>query len=137
MSRMFAVLMMILFSGCVFAFDNEKDKSIRFEETPLKNADIHCDNDDDLLPERNDFELIDYSVMSNEQGERFALVTIKNKSSGQRFFVNNDLVALLGNCSRVLAHEFEPYRLNGGEQITKQIYFGFQRYPIVKLLMDR
>ncbi|TKD45647.1 hypothetical protein [Azotobacter chroococcum] len=136
MSRMFVVLMMILFSYCVFAFDIAKDKSIRFDGTPLKNADIHCDNDDDLLPERNDFELIDYSVMSNEQGERFALVTIKNKSSGQRFFDNNDLVALLGNCSRILAHEFE-YKLNGGERITKQIYFGFQRYPIVKLLMDR
>ena len=124
---------LLFFSVQTAALDSNPDEVIHFDSTPFKHVEMNCDNPDKVSPQKNDFELIDYALMSTEQGERFALVTIKNKTNGQRIFKQNQLMAILGNCSFVFPQKFE-FTLSGNETTTRKIYFGLLRYPIVKII---
>ena len=118
------------------ADDNLRNNIIRFEDSELRDSQLYCDdNKFNLEPKRNQFDLVDYSVMGTENGERFALITIENTSQGQRIFSNEHVVAVLGNCKRIAPLDFR-YKMDSGEVISREIYFGYQRYPIVQLLMD-
>ena len=125
----------LLGSLAVNAEDLYSDTSLKFENLPFKNAEINCDNDDRLDPKSNDFELHDYAVMSSELGERFALLMIKNTSSGQRILNQEHIVAIFGNCERKLPNTFEQ-KFSSGESLTVTVNFGLNRFPIVKLLME-
>ncbi|WP_333608650.1 hypothetical protein [Arsukibacterium sp.] len=71
--------------------------------------------------------------MAANNGERVALVTLRNGASGQRIFNQEHIVAVLGDCSRMLPIAFE-LRLNAREQRSIQIHFGQQQQPVLQLL---
>ena len=111
----------------------ETDKTLSFEVTPYKHTKIYCENDDNIKPSKNDFELLDYTALSSEQGDRFVLVTIKNTSSGQRLFNQSSVVAILSDCTRIRPLNIE-LTFSGNEVLTKQLNFGINKYPILKLI---
>lgn len=121
-------------SSVVYA--NEQSRALTFEPTPYQNSELFCENDNDILPEKNDFELVHYSIMSSEEGERYAFITLHNTSSGQRLFNQNQLLAVLGDCSRKHPFDIEK-KFVGDETISLQVKFGFSRFPILKLITTR
>lgn len=121
------------FSGYAVALD--KDLTLRFENIPYKNAEVYCENDQKIKPTANDFELIDYTAMSSDQGNRYVLATIRNKSSGQRLFNQNHIIAILGDCSRIKPLSVEQ-KYEGKQTITTQLNFGVSRYPILKVITE-
>ena len=86
------------------------------------------------FPDENDFEFIDYSAMSSEEGERYILATIKNTSTGFRILKQDDIIAILGDCSRITPVPFER-KFKGSEILTLRLYFGLKKYPILKVLI--
>ena len=130
----FSLLLIFFLANTSLADDSLRNNIIRFEDSELRDSHLFCDDKYDLEPKRNQFNLMDYSVMGTENGERFALITIENTSHGQRIFSNEHVVAVLGNCERVAPLEFR-HKMDSGEIISREIYFGYQRYPIVQLLM--
>ncbi|BCD95932.1 hypothetical protein [Marinagarivorans cellulosilyticus] len=115
------------------AFSSEVVNTLSFEVTPHKNSQLHCQNDDNIKPEKSDFELVDYTAMSSEIGERVILVTLKNRSTGQRIFNHKQVIAILGDCTRKHPQAIEQ-KFAGGEIITTQLHFGYSKYPLLKLL---
>lgn len=111
----------------------DKDKTLRFEVTPYKNSQVYCDNNKRIKPTKNDFELLDYTAMSSDQGDRIVLVTLKNVSNGQRLFNQSHIIAVLGDCSRTAPANIEK-KFSGSEILTIRLNFGLNRYPILKLL---
>lgn len=126
------VLVFTLITTSVQASD--QSSALKFEDLPYKNTKVHCENDANIFPDENDFEFIDYSAMSSEEGERYILATIKNTSTGFRILKQDDILAILGDCSRITPVAFER-KFKGSEIITLRLYFGINKYPILKVLI--
>ena len=93
---------------------------LQMENAAFKDKPVFCE-EDILNIKRNDFKLIDYELMSSESGERYALVSIKNMSSGRRILKKENLVAIFSNCSSLHPEKIEQ-TLAGNETLTKKIY---------------
>lgn len=94
---------------------------------------LNFDRDDPLAPEPSDFEVLAAAPMSNEVGERWALVTVRNTSVGHRILENDQLVAVFADGSRAPARNL-GIRLAGGERVTQAVRFGIRKFPIIRLL---
>jgi len=126
-------LLVNTFSSAAIAVDT--DLTLRFENIPYKTSEVYCENEQKIKPTTNDFELIDYTAMSSDQGNRYVLATIRNKSSGQRLFNQNHIIAILGDCSRIKPLSVEQ-KFEGKQTITTQLNFGISRYPILKVIVE-
>jgi hypothetical protein len=85
-----------------------------------------------LKPKANEFRMINYSPMSNKIGERWVLVTLRNTSTEQRFLKSEYLVATFANGEQTNPG-FVDHKVDGGGVITRTIYFGINKFPIVLL----
>ncbi len=85
-----------------------------------------------LRPKPSDFEILHFAPMSNKNGERWVLITVKNNAGGHRILKNEHVVAIFANGSQA-----NPVRLNesidGGQTISKAISFGVWRFPVVTI----
>jgi hypothetical protein len=103
------------------------------ENTPRQDTfSFDIDESERLKPRANDFELINYAPMSNKNGERWVLITVKNTSAGRRFLKSEHLVATFVN-----EEQINPIDLNesvdDGKVFSKTIFFGVNKFPIVML----
>ena len=103
------------------------------ENTPRQDTfSFDIDESERLKPRANDFELIHYAPMSNKNGERYVLITVKNTSVGRRFLKSEHIVATFVN-----EEQINPIDLNesvdGGKVFSKTIFFGVNKFPIVML----
>lgn len=87
-----------------------------------------------IRPEPSDFRLEEYTLMSNDLGERWALVTFRNTSTSNRLLKNEHLVATLADGGRVHALNLNE-RLDGGQLFTQAVFFGVWKFPILFLEM--
>jgi limonene-1,2-epoxide hydrolase len=72
--------------------------------------------------------------MSTQNGDRAALVVIKNMASGQRILDSKHIVAIIADGTRVFGNLTDAkVKLAGQEQITIKLEFGTFDYPIVSL----
>ncbi len=111
------------------------DKVLHFDQpqTPLKSLDFK--HDDELEPVLNDFRIIEVSYLSNNIGERWAIVTFENKSSGQRLLKNEVIVATFADGSQTNSLNLHKI-LKGNEHLTKSVFFGIHRFPIVNVRVE-
>jgi hypothetical protein len=103
------------------------------ENTPRQDTfSFDIDEFERLKPRANDFELIHYAPMSNKNGERWVLITVKNTSAGRRFLKSEHIVATFVN-----EEQINPIDLNesvdSGKVFSKTIFFGVNKFPIVML----
>lgn len=64
-------------------------------------------NDSNITPKKGDFKIVNYVLMSNEEGERWAVITLTNLSSGNRELGEEHLLALFADGSRFMPMEFK------------------------------
>ena len=111
-----------------------KDNVLLFDENTPRQDTFSFDIDESkfLKPRANDFELIHYAPMSNKDGERWVLITVKNTSAGRRFLKSEHIVATFANEKQI-----NPIDLNesvdAGKVFSKTIFFGVNKFPIVML----
>lgn len=86
----------------------------------------------DLQPEIGTFSLIEFRPMSNDIGERWALVSVENSSHGERFLKNRHLVATFADGRQAYARNLND-RVGGGELLSKAVFFGHSPFPLVRV----
>ena len=96
---------------------------------------LHFKNDDKLKPVANDFRIVKASYMSNRAGERWAIITFENQSSGQRLLKNEAIVATFADGIQSNAHNLNEI-LKGNEQRTISVFFGNKQFPIVTVQVE-
>lgn len=134
MNQVIVTLLFILLVSSSFAESFSADRVLRFDDSPLIGEAVFCEKDiKEIVPEDNQFQILNLALMSSEQGDRFALITIKNTSVGQRFLKREHLVAIFADCSRRHPVNIE-YKFRGGEVLTREINFGISRFPIIKII---
>ncbi|WP_105188846.1 hypothetical protein [Pseudoalteromonas sp. T1lg48] len=129
-TKAFAVSLLM---ASTYGQTEDADKTLRLDNTPFKNSEIYCENDKELHPFQNEFELLDYYSMSSDEGERQVIVTVENSSSGGRSLNHTHFVAILGNCEHINPMKFER-KFNGKEIVTLTLNFGFSKFPILKVI---
>lgn len=81
-------------------------------------------------PARSDFSVVSQLFLSNEKGNRLAVVSFKNLSSGTRTLSRNDIIAVLANGDKVFPGNVN-FELLGGDEKSTAIDFGYQIFPIL------
>ncbi len=111
----------------------DEDTLLLFDDTPrFDKLSFDIDDSDRLKPKANDFELLHFAPMSNKNGERWVLITVRNTSTGRRFLKSEYIVATFVN-----EEQKNPTGLNesidAGQIFSKAIFFGVNKFPIVML----
>lgn len=113
------------------ANDYDRD-ALTVDKSIAKDLEFQFPNDDNIYPEISDFKVLNYVTMSNEYGERKVTVTLQNQSTGNRIFVNEQIMALYADGSRI-----HPYQtkisFKGKETQTLTLAFGNSKYPILQV----
>lgn len=90
-------------------------------------------NDRNIQPRPGNFQVVNFVPMSSEEGERWAIVTLKNASSGSRIFENHYLIGLFADGDR---REPLAYKqtLEGGEVVSITLAFGRHKFPLLNVV---
>jgi hypothetical protein len=90
-------------------------------------------NDGNVQPRPGNFQVVNYVPMSSEAGERWAIVTLKNASSGSRIFESHYLIGLFADGDR---REPLAYKqtLEGGEIVSVTLAFGRHKFPLLSVM---
>lgn len=90
-------------------------------------------NERNIQPRPGNFQVVNYVPMSSEDGERWAIVTLKNVSSGSRIFESHYLIGLFADGDRrePLAHK---QTLEGGEVVSVTLAFGRSKFPLLSVM---
>lgn len=113
-----------------------ESRNLRFDQSQGLQGGLHFDKDDELEPDKNDFQLVSSAYMSNDLGERWAMLTIENSSSGQRLLKAKNLVARFANGDQAYAINLDEV-LKGKQRLTVAVFFGQHQFPIVDIELDR
>lgn len=125
---MFRVLALLFISfSCASA-----DDVFNIDRVVSENVEIKFTNDDDVQPDRSDFDVVNYVVMSNENGVRKAVVTLKNVSSGSRIFQSEQMLALFADGERRAPVAYKQ-KFKREETISMTLSFGQRLFPILQI----
>lgn len=119
---------LLLFSLCSVAADDTLSIDKMVPQTEV----FAFANDANVQPELGDFEVNNTVLMSNEKGERFAVVTISNLASGRRTITEKHLLALLANGTRIAPEAFQQPML-GQQTLSLTVAFGEHKFPILQV----
>jgi len=89
-------------------------------------------NDSNITPKKGDFKIVNYVLMSNEEGERWAAITLTNLSSGNRELGEEHLLALFADGSRFMPTEFK-LGFKGNETQSVTVSFADYKFPILSV----
>lgn len=127
-----ALLLGIIVTAASTAARADNDTVLRFDTPVQIDGDARFDRDSPLQPNASSFRIREANTLSSDSGERWALVTLQNSDGGKRILQNNYLVAEFANGERR-----HPTGLEGaftaGEQQRKMVFFGYHRFPILRI----
>ncbi len=116
-------------------FDDPEAEALHYDLPQPNLTILKFKRTDELLPKAKNIRLIEAVFLSNKRGERWAIVTLENTSTGQRLLTKDSIVATFADGSQSYAWELEE-RLQGSEVITKSVYFGRHKFPIIKVVVE-
>lgn len=89
-------------------------------------------NELNVQPALSEFKVEHFVLMSNESGERWAVVTLTNQASGSRNLTNKQLMAQVADGSRISSTEFsQSFKAN--ETLSVTIDFGYSEFPLLSV----
>jgi hypothetical protein len=125
-----SVFFLISFSGYA-----DEPEVLTVDRVVPNNLQLAFPNDMGEKPQVSDFQLVNYVAMSNDVGERWAVVTVRNSSSGGRSFENEHLMAVFADGVRKSPSEFK-INFKGNETQTLTVSFGENKFPILSISTD-
>jgi hypothetical protein len=90
-------------------------------------------NERNIQPRSSPFQVVSYVPMSSEQGERWAIVTLKNTSSGSRIFESQYLLGLFADGDRREPQIFKQ-TFDGHEVVSLTLSFGRHKFPLLNVV---
>lgn len=113
----------------------EEAETLTVDRVISSNIALSFPNEENITPRESEFELLNYVVMSNDLGERWAVITINNLSSGRRTLESQHVMALFANGERSFPLALKlPFE--GGETQSITVSFGENKFPILSINTD-
>lgn len=119
---------------CIFAEPPATESLVvSFDEVVISQGNLAFDSDRNVLrPSLSEFEIEYQRFLSNDLGQRFALITFSKKKNMLRSISERDIVGVLANGQRLY-----PIKLEGETQIGSRgsifVHFGKHQFPLVDL----
>ncbi|MED5389239.1 MAG: hypothetical protein VX793_10335 [Pseudomonadota bacterium] len=114
----------------------DNDTVLRFDTPVQVDNGADFDRDSPLEPSASSFVALSANTLSSDNGERWALVTLENRDGGKRLLRDEYLVAEFANGDRRYASSLEG-AFRAGEKQRKMVFFGYHRFPILRILTGR
>lgn len=111
----------------------ELNRSLVFDQQVAKEMAIQFEIEEDLYPTRSTFEIEDIAFLSNEAGERWALVVVRNTAREARTFTEDQLIGFFASGKHSHPNKLAT-RIEGSRSETIMIPFGESTMPLVKLM---
>ncbi|TMO73497.1 hypothetical protein CWC17_10760 [Pseudoalteromonas sp. S3785] len=118
-----------MLSGNVFAAQNNV---LNVDRAIPNSMQLSFPNDNNITPKKSDFSIVNYVLMSNEIGERWAVITLTNLASGKRELNQEHLLALFADGNRLTPSEFK-LGFNGNQTQSVTISFAEHKFPILSV----
>jgi hypothetical protein len=96
------------------------------------NIELAFPNDKGIKAKSSEFKLVNYVTMSNDLGERWAVLTITNTSSGNRMLEQDHLLGLFADGERKAPLELK-LSFEGHETQSTTVSFGESKFPILSI----
>ncbi|GEA10249.1 hypothetical protein [Alteromonas sp. KUL49] len=109
--------------------DNE---SLSIETRLPAGFELAFPNESNIQPEISDFTVLNFVPMSNEEGERWVVITVTNTASGRRTLNQNHLMALVADGSRIHPQALSQSVL-ANETLSIVINFGMSKFPLLNV----
>lgn len=122
----------MLFSVCASAADIKRGTVLTIDQPVVDHSELRFDVESSIEPEKSDFSIVSYTLMSSPSGERWAVLTLKNKSIGHRLLNIKQVVAIFANGERRFPLELDG-RISAKDVVTKTIFFSLSKFPILSL----
>ncbi|WP_462156367.1 hypothetical protein [Pseudoalteromonas piscicida] len=108
------------------------EEALTIDSVVPNNMELAFPNDTNIYPDISDFKVLNAVLMSNENGERWAMITIKNQSSGRRTLTQKHLLALTANGQRIAPMKLSE-SFDGGETLSLTLAFGENKFPLLNV----
>jgi hypothetical protein len=108
------------------------DDILNVDRSVSKSIQLAFSNDNNITPKKSDFEVVNYVLMSNENGERWGVLTLTNLSHGERSINQEHLLALFADGSRSAPLAFTS-NFTGKETQSLTLSFGENKFPILSI----
>ena len=118
---------------CISAVASAEDDVLMVDQTLGKEVQLTFPNERNFQPKPSDFKVVNYVPMSSESGDRWAIVTIKNTSSGSRIFESHYLLGLFADGERRAPLEYKQ-TLIGNETVSMTLAFGRHKFPLLNVI---
>lgn len=129
------LLAALAFTFSVHAHEDAKEDTALFFDKPIvKTMEFHFEIEKDLYPEQSPFKILDFAFLSNEMGERSALVNLTNTAPAPRSLSPNQIYGLFADGTYRRPTNLSN-RIDGGETNSVLIAFGISKTPLVKLIV--
>ncbi len=122
-------LLIFLVTFSVAAAERE---NLSIDRSPWGDKHWYFPNEMDKYPKKSDFSIINYVPMSNDIGERWAVITVKNTSAGTRILTQDHLLGLFANGERIAPKGFRK-SVGGKEYLSIAVGFGKNKFPILDI----
>ncbi|MGF1697892.1 hypothetical protein L4D20_03445 [Vibrio kyushuensis] len=107
-------------------------EAINIEQVVSERFELAFPNEDNIEPNISDFTVINYILLSEEGGERWAVVTLKNESSSRRTLTEKHLLSTLANGDYIFPSNFSQ-SFKGNEVMSVIISFAVNKFPILSI----
>jgi hypothetical protein len=123
----------LLFFSLVASSVSAQDDVLMVDQSVGGDVELAFPNDRNIQPRSGNFQVVNYVPMSSEAGERWAIVTLKNASTGSRIFESHYLIGLFADGDR---REPLAYKqtLKGGEVVSITLAFGRHKFPLLTVI---
>ncbi|WP_448556608.1 hypothetical protein [Thalassotalea montiporae] len=126
------VLSLLLFTAFFNVNAVANQQALSIDRLIPENFELAYPNEQNRQPRKSDFAVINYALMSNQAGERWAVVTVRNLASGWRMLDQKHLLALTANGERINPIDVEQH-FKAGETLSLTINFGEHKFPILSI----
>ncbi len=128
-------LILLLASLCsCFAYSepvSPSDLTVSFDEVTIAEGKLAFERESgDLRPSLSEFQLSYCRFLSNDLGERFALVTLAKEAGIRRIVDTRDIVGVLASGERLFPISIEG-ETHIGRRGTVLLHFGSHKFPLV------
>ncbi|MCL1076784.1 hypothetical protein D5R81_01465 [Parashewanella spongiae] len=106
------------------------DEPLSLDRVVPSNFTLAFPNEDNIRPSISTFKVNNFALMSNETGERWAIVTLTNQASGRRTISQKHLMALVADGEHITPFEISQ-SFKAGETLSLTLYFGVSKFPIL------
>lgn len=123
-----------LFNIAAYSSEPQLSDALTVDKVVTENIQLNFPNDNNIQPDRSDFEIVNYILLSNEQGKRAATITLINNAAGNRTLDNSQIMGLFANGVRSNPQRSNnKNRFKSKELQTITVSFGKSHYPLLKV----